>query len=288
MINLFSNCESLEKIDIKHFDTSAVKSMASMFNNCKLLRNIDLKNFNTSKVESFSKMFDGCENLVEIDLTSFDAGKLLRTGRMFASCKNLTTIFTKDKTTWTLESKNSKDMFASCGKLLATNGSKMTKFDPAHTDGELARTCAVDRDGYFSVKSQTPAAPAKPTTPKASEIKNNTLPALKANNRNTDTDSGKKVDPSKLKVKKIKIKSLKNHRFKFSWKNNAYASGYKIMYKSKASGKFRLLKDIKKAGTVGKKLAKGRKYTFKICAYKVVDNKKVYGKWAMRKNILCR
>ena len=44
---LFSNCSSLESIDLSHFNTSSATSMQLMFSKCTRLKSLDLSSFRT-------------------------------------------------------------------------------------------------------------------------------------------------------------------------------------------------------------------------------------------------
>ena len=44
---MFSNCSSLEEIDLSHFNTDNVINMSCMFFGCSLLKELNLSNFNT-------------------------------------------------------------------------------------------------------------------------------------------------------------------------------------------------------------------------------------------------
>ena len=54
---MFSNCESLETLDLSTFNTENVTNMFGMFNSCKSLKSLNLSSFNTSKVKQMGYMF---------------------------------------------------------------------------------------------------------------------------------------------------------------------------------------------------------------------------------------
>ncbi len=73
-----------------------------------------------------------------------------------------------------------------------------------------------------------------------------------------------------------------------TWKTTTGASGYQVMY-SISSG-FKSAKTATVSGssskkTTIKKLTKGKKYYFKVRAYKTVDGKKVYSSWSSVKSV---
>lgn len=94
--------------------------------------------------------------------------------------------------------------------------------------------------------------------------------------------------PAKIgKVKKFKAKAVKKAKVTFSWKKMKGVTGYQIEY-AKGNGKFKALKTVKSAKTFtmkSKALKKGKKYTFRIRAYKVVKGKKVTGSFVKTKVI---
>lgn len=82
----------LEKLDIKHFNTSAVTTMEGMFWECSSLSQIDVSNFDTSNVNTMYAMFYNCSSLTEIDVSGFDISQITEPEKidfMFAECTKL-------------------------------------------------------------------------------------------------------------------------------------------------------------------------------------------------------
>lgn len=80
------------------------------------------------------------------------------------------------------------------------------------------------------------------------------------------------------------IKSPGGRKLKVTWKKAAGAGGYQIAYN--LAGKKAKYKVVKKAGTVSawlKKLKKGKKYTVRIRAYRVISGTKYYSAWSAAK-----
>lgn len=87
-----------------------------------------------------------------------------------------------------------------------------------------------------------------------------------------------------LKIKKSKAKKNKL-MIKVSWKKMAKASGYQLQYaqnKSFTKGrKTKMCSAMKQSITI-KNLKKAKRYYVRIRAYKIVQGKKVYGKWSVK------
>lgn len=93
------------------------------------------------------------------------------------------------------------------------------------------------------------------------------------------------TSPKKVTVSSLKKKSSTKATLK--WKKVSGASGYQIYMKT-GSGKYKCVKTIKKGKTTSytkSGLKKGKKYTFKVRAYKKVSGKTVYGSYSKTKSI---
>lgn len=125
---MFSNCESLESLDLSTFNTENVTSMSNMFYYCKSLKSLNLSSFNTSKVNFMGSMFSDCESLTALNLSSFNTENISNYGYMFQYCKSLTTL--------DLSSFNSKEilntsfMFTGCFALKTID---LSSFDTSKT-----------------------------------------------------------------------------------------------------------------------------------------------------------
>lgn len=88
---------------------------------------------------------------------------------------------------------------------------------------------------------------------------------------------------------KLKLTIKKNTaKVKVSWKKVAKAKGY-VLYRATAKkGTYKKIKTITSVATlsyIDKKVVKGKRYYYKIRAYKKVDGKKVYSKYSAIKNV---
>jgi len=93
------------------------------------------------------------------------------------------------------------------------------------------------------------------------------------------------------KVKKLKVKKKSKTSIKINWKRIRKVNGYQIAIKMGKKGKFKkikLIKKNKKTSFVKKKLKRGKKYYVKVRAYKLVNGKRVYGKYSAIKKIRLR
>lgn len=72
------------------------------------------------------------------------------------------------------------------------------------------------------------------------------------------------------------------------WNKIAGANGYKIYRATSKNGKYTCVKTIKKGGTISwknTKLKKGKRYYYKVKAYRIVDKKNVYSSYSSKKYI---
>ena len=91
--------------------------------------------------------------------------------------------------------------------------------------------------------------------------------------------------PKKVKLTGVKQKGSK--KAELTWTKVTGASGYEISMKTD-NGKYKKIKTIEKGKTVTYKksgLKKGRKYSFRVRAYKKLSGKKVYGDYSNVKSV---
>ena len=93
MHSMFSNCTSLETLDLSSFNTEKVTYMDAMFDGSTNLRTINLpKGFIGSNVTDLNGMFRGCASLTELDLSGSNAEKVKNMGGMFYGCVALSNL----------------------------------------------------------------------------------------------------------------------------------------------------------------------------------------------------
>lgn len=91
--------------------------------------------------------------------------------------------------------------------------------------------------------------------------------------------------PVLAKATKVKAKRAGTRKIRVSWKKVSGANGYKVYRSTKKNKGFKAVKTIKKAKTVKYttgKLKKGKRYYFKVRAYRTVSGKKVYSVYSSR------
>ena len=97
-----------------------------------------------------------------------------------------------------------------------------------------------------------------------------------------DYSSSKATVPVPGKPSSIKLYK-KSKAVKVKWSRVKGASGYQVYMAAKKNGKYKNVKNIKSAKTTvytKTKLKKGKKYYFKVRAYKTVGKNKIKGKWS--------
>ena len=115
MSYMFSNCISLDSLDLSSFNTENVTNMSLMFFNCKSLASLDLSSFNTKSVTDMSNMFLLCTSLDSLNLSSFNTENVTDLSGMFSGCTSLTSL---DLSSFNTENvTNMRSMFNDCTSL---------------------------------------------------------------------------------------------------------------------------------------------------------------------------
>ena len=124
-----------------------------MFSQCSSLESIDVSLFDTSSSDSFNGMFRYCGKLTELDLSNFDSSKIKDYSSMFAGCWILKTIYAS-KNFENINTAASTNMFGGCLQLVGGSG---TTFDPSFIDATAARIDGgSETPGYFTKVDSKP------------------------------------------------------------------------------------------------------------------------------------
>lgn len=116
MGSMFSNCTSLETLDLSSFNTEKVTNMSEMFVGSPNLRTINLpKGFIGSNVTDLNGMFRGCARLTELDLSGSNAEKVKDMCKMFYGCVALSNLNLSGFKTGSLT--DMRYLFSSCQSL---------------------------------------------------------------------------------------------------------------------------------------------------------------------------
>ncbi|MBE6158406.1 MAG: BspA family leucine-rich repeat surface protein [Firmicutes bacterium] len=92
MEGIFAGCGNVEHIYFgENFNTSNVENMRSVFQNTYALREVDLSHFDTSKVTSMAWMFCA-SGIVSLDLSSFDTSNVTSMRLMIANMDRVSSI----------------------------------------------------------------------------------------------------------------------------------------------------------------------------------------------------
>ncbi|MBQ8028293.1 MAG: fibronectin type III domain-containing protein [Clostridia bacterium] len=86
--------------------------------------------------------------------------------------------------------------------------------------------------------------------------------------------------------KKTKLTTTKG-KANITWSNVADESGYQLYYSTSKNGTYKKVASYDKNMTVGSKtkLVSGKKYYFKVRAYKVTASDKIYSSWSSVKSV---
>ena len=99
------------------------------------------------------------------------------------------------------------------------------------------------------------------------------------------SDTGDATPAALTKAKLVSVKSVSEKGVKITWNKVRTAKGYQIKYSAKKN-----MTDAKTAtsGSLSKKITKlksGKRYYFKVRAYKTADGSRIYGGWSSVKSV---
>ena len=143
MSNMFFNCSSLTNLDLSGFNTSSVTTMNDMFSWCESLTSIKLSSFNTSKVTNMKSMFYNCSSLISLDVSGFNTSNVTNMSNMFSWCSTLTSLDVSSFNT--SEVTSMYNMFSTCQSLTSLdlssfNTSKVTNMSNMFNSSKKIRT----------------------------------------------------------------------------------------------------------------------------------------------------
>lgn len=128
--------------------------------------------------------------------------------------------------------------------------------------------------------TNTPTAtPTLPPTPTQA-----VEPSLEPKVTQTTTDEPKTIT-APGKVKSLSAKNKKKGSVTLSWKKVKNATGYQVQYVSNAAFAKKQVKSTKKTKLVIKKLKKKKSYSFRVRAYRISNDVKVFGNWSKAKKV---
>ena len=149
MASMFYECQNLLSIDLGSFNTSSVLNMSEMFENCTAMTSLDVTGFNTRNVTRMDAMFSGCAGLTVLDISSFNTAQVTEMTRMFGYCTNLKTIYVGSNWSATQASGNGNGMFVDCTNLVGGAG---TVYNPSYIDWTYAHVDGgPDNPGYLTL-----------------------------------------------------------------------------------------------------------------------------------------
>ena len=174
--------------------------------------------------------------------------------------------------------------------------------------GNVIGTCTVVSKGVSNGSEIVPSPSPQPSlepkpdnqpanTPKPSLIPHLTTAGTVAQPSRTpmsidqiskDGGNGANNTVALVKINKIKglvVKNQKKFKVKVIWKKLTNISGYQIQYAPNKKFKKAKSKTVKSTSVTLKKLKKKKTYFVRVRAYKLVDGKKVYGKWSAVKKV---
>ena len=115
LLHIFSDCTSLQSLDVSNWDTSKVKGMAYIFYNCIKLQSLDISNWDTSKVTNMTATFYNCRTLQSLDPREWKTDSVTTIQSIFSGCSSLQSL---DLSNWdTSQVTNMYGTFAYCSSL---------------------------------------------------------------------------------------------------------------------------------------------------------------------------
>ena len=146
MCRMFSECESLEELDVSGFDTGSVEGMQFMFSECEALSELDVSGFDTRNVIDMGHMFYDCKNLEKLDVGEFNTSRVTDMKSMFSGCKKLKSLDVSNFNTKCVA--NMEYMFYRCFKLTQLDTSNFY-YAPGVNRRDMFNNCGSKEHYYY-------------------------------------------------------------------------------------------------------------------------------------------
>ena len=146
MCRMFSECESLEELDVSGFDTGSVEGMQFMFSECEALSELDVSGFDTRNVIDMGYMFYDCKNLEKLDVGEFNTSRVTDMKSMFSGCKKLKSLDVSNFNTKCVA--NMEYMFYRCFKLTQLDTSNFY-YAPGVNRRDMFNNCGSKEHYYY-------------------------------------------------------------------------------------------------------------------------------------------
>lgn len=312
--NMFANCENLVSVKNEGYFEFCCDWI---FKNCKKLKTIETKGFvNLVSNDDLDKAFLNCETLEGTYYIQLSENS----GFYQAFYKNVGLLEeTKEKLKYTFKGCSDKVTFyVGCKPLVDYCNELKTqeeyKFDANVVYWEEGDTYKNSNSTPMEepVVTATPEVPTEsavvlettktPTggtvVPEATKIPTGSAvvpevtetPKVAMTPRPAATVPPTVAPITDTTVTKLTASVSKKKKVILRWKKKSNVNGYQI-YKKTGSGKFKLAKTIKKAGTTkwtDTSVKIGKTYRYKIRAYKIVKKKKTYSKFSTVKKVIVK
>lgn len=89
LAGMFTNCWSLEDLDVSGWNVSTITNLNGVFSNCWSLKNLDVSDWHAGNCTNVASMFDYCYSLEEVDITKLKPGKITNISCLFRYCCSL-------------------------------------------------------------------------------------------------------------------------------------------------------------------------------------------------------
>ncbi|MBQ3291436.1 MAG: leucine-rich repeat protein [Mogibacterium sp.] len=301
---MFEGCSSLESIDLTGLNTSSVRNMNRMFRNCTSLKTLDLSGFDMSGVTSADYMLYG---VVPSTLeTPRNVSISVQLGsEMYEADGSKHSILPQqiqDSITLFCQNPNPDNTGGD------DNNDPQKPDDPVIDPPEKAAQSVVTSASAFNktTNSSNFNIGARAKTSISYKSNNTRVATVDAKGLVRITGPGKALITASagetteykeatakvtinvtLAAPKLSAKNLKGKKVKLVWSQVKSADGYKIYIKGPSDKKYklRLTKNAKVKSVTHKGLKKGKKYKYKVVAFKKINGRIVCSAYSQVKTV---